>query len=196
MTELLKLIAHPVNLLNVGEDHLGVYPPLLHHPRHVLRRQEVRNSGKLLSGRECKLKVFSSVRGAGGLQRSKVECIGEEVVNECAEGEAVSPGLSEVVDCDTVVLPGPTLAPDEDGLHLGAEGLLPDNPELQSQARVCRHSSTFAVWVQSWCGILDLLDEAGHVLEEEIVKVLLLHVPELEGGLAAAHHPDAVCDLL
>ena len=50
--------------------------------------------------------------------------------------------------------------------------------------------------VQSWCGILDLFDEAGHVLEEEIVKVLLLHVPELEGGLAAAHHPDAVCDLL
>ena len=43
------------------------------------------------------------------------------------------------------VLPGPALAPDEDGLHLGAEGLLPDNAELQSQARVCRHSSTFAV---------------------------------------------------
>ena len=30
--ELLKLIAHPVDLLDVGEDHLGVYPPLLHHP--------------------------------------------------------------------------------------------------------------------------------------------------------------------
>ena len=112
------------------------------------------------------------------------------------------------------VLPGPALAPDQDGLHLGTEGLLPDDAQLQGQARVGRHASAFAVAgkrlecklyshnqsdylrVQSWSGILDLLDEAGHVLEEEIVKMLLLHVPELEGGLAAAHHPDAVCDRL
>ena len=111
------------------------------------------------------------------------------------------------------VLPGPALTPDQDGLHLGAEGLFPDNAELQSKARMCRHASAFAVSkdegvifdhgdslhylrVQSWCGILDLLDEAGHILEEEVVKMLLLHVPELEGGLAAAHHPDAVCDRL
>ena len=30
--EPLELVAHPVDLLDVGEDHLGVYPPLLHHP--------------------------------------------------------------------------------------------------------------------------------------------------------------------
>ena len=48
--------------------------------------------------------------------------------------------------------------------------------------------------VESRSRSFDFLNESGHVLEEEIVKMLLLHVPELEGGLAAAHHPDAVCD--
>ena len=38
--------------------------------------------------------------------------------------------------------------------------------------------------VQSGCRVLNLLDQAGHVLEEEVVKVLLLHVLELEHGLA------------
>ena len=38
--------------------------------------------------------------------------------------------------------------------------------------------------VQSGCRVLNLLDEPGHVLEEEVVKVLLLHVLELEHGLA------------
>ena len=112
------------------------------------------------------------------------------------------------------VLPGPTLAPDEDCLHLGAERLLPDDPELQGQARMCGHASAFAVtaiktnihvirWnfhfylrVKSWSGVLDLLNEARHVLEEEIVKMFFLHVPELEGRLvASAHHPDSVCEL-
>ena len=38
--------------------------------------------------------------------------------------------------------------------------------------------------VQPGCRVLNLLDQAGHVLEEEVVKVLLLHVLELEHGLA------------
>ena len=66
-------------------------------------------------------------------------------MNESAEGETVRPGLGEVADGDAVVLPGPALAPDQDGLHLGAEGLLPGDAQLDSQACVGRHSSTFAV---------------------------------------------------
>ena len=108
------------------------------------------------------------------------------------------------------VLPGPALAPDQDGLHLGTEGLLPDDAQLQGQARVGRHASAFAVAgkrlecklyshnqsdylrVQSWSGILDLLDEAGHVLEEEIVKMLLLHVFELESRFARLRHDEVI----
>ena len=66
-------------------------------------------------------------------------------MNESAEGETVRPGLGEVADGDAVVLPGPALAPDQDGLHLGAEGLLPGDAQLDGQACVCRHSSAFAV---------------------------------------------------
>ena len=44
--------------------------------------------------------------------------------------------------------------------------------------------------VQSWSGILDLLNEAGHVLEEEIVKMLFLHVFELESGFTRLRHDD------
>ena len=32
-------------------------------------------------------------------------------------------------------------------------------------------------------GVLDLLDEAGHVFEEEVVHILLVHVAELHHGL-------------
>ena len=50
--------------------------------------------------------------------------------------------------------------------------------------------------VQSGCRVLNLLDQAGHVLEEEVVKVLLLHVLELEHGLAGGlgGHGDGVAD--
>ena len=101
-------------------------------------------------------------------------------MNESAEGKTVRPGLSEVADGDAVILPGPALAPDQDGLHLWAEGLLPGDAQLDSQTCVGRHTSTFAVTetqkknkyvscelvyreglrVQSWSGILDLLNEA------------------------------------
>ena len=46
--------------------------------------------------------------------------------------------------------------------------------------------------VQSWGGILDLLDEAGHVLEKEIVKMLLLHVFELESRFARLRHDEVM----
>ena len=50
--------------------------------------------------------------------------------------------------------------------------------------------------VQPGCRVLNLLDQAGHVLEEEVVKVLLLHVFELENGLAGGlgGHGDGVAD--
>ena len=48
--------------------------------------------------------------------------------------------------------------------------------------------------VQSGSGILDLLNQAGHVLEEDVVKLLLLHVLQLErrSVLGASH--DAVVE--
>ena len=105
--EQLKLIAHPVDLLDVGEDHLGVYPPLFHHPRHVLGSQEVRHSGKLLSCRECELKVLLSVCRTAGLERSEVECIGEEIVDKCTESPTVSPGLGKILKLENNVRNAP-----------------------------------------------------------------------------------------
>lgn len=44
--------------------------------------------------------------------------------------------------------------------------------------------------VEPGSGVLHLLDQAGHVLEEEVVQVLLLHVLQLElGPVLAADHP-------
>ena len=40
--------------------------------------------------------------------------------------------------------------------------------------------------VESRSRIFDFLNESGHVLEEEIVKVFLLHVLELEDGFVGA----------
>ena len=39
-------------------------------------------------------------------------------MNESTEGQAIRPGAGEVGDLDILILPGPALAPDEDGLHL------------------------------------------------------------------------------
>ena len=114
------------------------------------------------------------------------------------------------LNLDVVVLPGPALTPDQDGLHLRRERLLPGDAQLQSQTCVCRHASTLAVSehqtlfqtkekyflnlrVESWSGILHLFNETGHVLEEEVVQVLLLHVLQLEGGLVASTHHPGVC---
>ena len=93
----LQLVAHSVDLLDVGEDHLGVDPPLLHHAGHVLRRQEVRHARELLAGGEGQLEVFPPVRGRLCPQRFVVECIGEEVVDKSTESSAVSPRLGEVL---------------------------------------------------------------------------------------------------
>ena len=96
-------------------------------------------------------------------------------------------------DVDVVVLSGSALAPDEDGLHLRGQGLLPGDAQLEGEARVCRHAAALAVGVEAGGGVLHLLDQAGHVLEEEVVEVLLLHVAELEHGFVApAHHGEAV----
>ena len=46
---------------------------------------------------------------------------------------------------DLVVLPRPALTPDQNGFHLGGEALLPGDAQLQGQAGVGGHASTFAV---------------------------------------------------
>jgi len=114
----LQFVAHPVDLLDVGEHHLRIKSSLLHHAGHVLRCQEVRNSGELLPGGECELKVSFSVLRTRCLQRSEVECVGEEVVNESTECETIRPAAGEVLDVNIVVLPGSALTPDQDRLHL------------------------------------------------------------------------------
>ena len=93
----LQLVAHPVDLLHVGEDHLGVDPALLHHAGHVLGCEEVRYSSKLLSCREGQVEVSPSVSSGLSLQGFEVKRLGEEVVNEGAEGQTVGPGLCEVL---------------------------------------------------------------------------------------------------
>ena len=45
--------------------------------------------------------------------------------------------------------------------------------------------------VESGSRVLNLLDQSGHVLQEEIVEVLLLHVLQFEGlFLASTDHDD------
>ena len=141
----LELVTHPVDLLHVGEDHLGVDPALLHHPAHVLGRQEVWHAGELLAGHEGQLVVLEAVLGRVALQGGVVEGVGEEVVDEGAEAEPAGPGLGEVDHVDVGVVSGPALAPDEDGLHLGAEGLLPGDAELDGQAGMGAHSAALRV---------------------------------------------------
>ena len=46
--------------------------------------------------------------------------------------------------------------------------------------------------VESWSRILDLLNQTGHVLEKEVVQVLLLHVLQLEDGFILGGHGDDV----
>ena len=93
----LQLVAHPVDLLDVGEDHLGVDSALLHHAGHVLGREEVRYSGKLLSCGEGDLEIPPSVRGRVSFEALEVKRLGEEVVYESTESQTVGPGLCEVL---------------------------------------------------------------------------------------------------
>ena len=47
--------------------------------------------------------------------------------------------------------------------------------------------------VQPWSGILYFLNESRHVLEEEVMEVLLLHVLQLKGGpVLASNHGDVL----
>ena len=46
---------------------------------------------------------------------------------------------------DLVILPRPALTPDQNGFHLRGETLLPGDAQLQGQAGVGGHASTFAV---------------------------------------------------
>jgi len=178
---MLQLVAHSVNFLHVGEDHLGIYSVFLDHATHVLSSQKVRDTSKLLSGSESKLIIFHSVLGCVNLESFEVESIGEKVVNECSESKTVGPGLCEVTDLDSVIFTGSALAPDQDGLHLGGEGLLTGDSELKSKTSMSSHSSTCAVWVKPWSGILYFLNESRHILKEQVMEVLLLHILQLEG---------------
>merc|ERR1712210_279795 len=71
----------------IGEDHLGIYPLLLHHRRHILCCQEVRYASKFLSGDKSNFVVLQSVPGRVDFEGVVVEGVGEEVVDEGAEGE-------------------------------------------------------------------------------------------------------------
>ena len=83
----LQLVAHPVDFLYIGEDHLGVDPALLHHPGHVLGCEEVRYSSKLLSCGEGEIEVSPSVSSGLSLQGFEVKRLGEEVVDLTEEEE-------------------------------------------------------------------------------------------------------------
>ena len=49
--------------------------------------------------------------------------------------------------------------------------------------------------VQSGSGILHFLNETGHVFQEEIVEMFLLHVLQLEDGFfATSDHDASVCE--
>jgi len=190
---MLQLVAHSVHFLHVGEDHLGIYSAFLDHAGHVFGGQEVRDTSKLLSCLESKLIVLHPVLWCVNTKGPVVESVGEEVVDKGAEGKTISPGLSEVTDLNIVVFAGSALAPDQDSLHLRGQGLLASDSELKSETSMGGHASTFAVWVQPWSGILDLLNEPRHILKKQIVEVLLLHVLQLEGwSVLAPNHLDVL----
>ena len=69
-------------------------------------------------------------------------------MDEGAEGEPAGPRLCEVDHVDVGVGARPALAPDEDGLHLGAQRLLPRDPQLDGKARVGAYTSAFGIPAQ------------------------------------------------
>ena len=49
--------------------------------------------------------------------------------------------------------------------------------------------------VQSGSGVLHFLNETGHVFQEEIVEMFLLHILQLQDGfLATSDHDGTVCE--
>jgi len=58
---ILHLVAHPVDLLDVGEDHFGVDSGVSDHGVHVFGSQEVGNASVPLSSLEGDFVVLSSV---------------------------------------------------------------------------------------------------------------------------------------
>jgi len=164
-----------------------------HHTLHVLCSKEIRNSSKSLSGLECKMVIgFSVLWGQFGIIKS----LWEEMMNKGTEGESIRPGVGEVLYFHIIILPSPALAPDQNSLHLGGHHLDTlsrgsENSEFQGNTSMSGHTSFLAVWVEAGGGVLCLLDETGHVLEEQIVHVLLIHVLQLQGrpaiSLCASH---------
>jgi len=188
----LVILEGPIDLLDVGKDDLGVEPARADHVVHVVAGDKVGDARQPLSGLEGKLVVGLPVARA---QLGEVKRLREKVVNEGTEGQTVGPAGGEVVDLDIIVLPGSALAPDEDGLHLGGHHLRSasvgsGDTEFKGDTGVSGHASTLAVRVEAGGGGLAFLNKSGHVLEEEIVHVLLVHVLQLDGGtglLSASH---------
>jgi len=58
---ILHLVAHPIDLLDVGEDHFGVDSGVSDHGVHILGSQEVGNACVPLSSLEGDFVVLSSV---------------------------------------------------------------------------------------------------------------------------------------
>lgn len=120
-------------------------------------------------------------------------------MDESAECESICPGVGEVFYSDILVIPASALAPDHHSLHLGrhhlqAGALGTDDTELEGNASMCCHSTALAVRVEARGGVLGFLDETGHVLEEQVVHALFVHVLEehvIGGvGLGRASHLD------
>lgn len=63
----LHFVTHAIDLLDIGEHHLGINPPVSHHGVHVVGSQEVRNA-RIASGTKTKELVYTvlylSVRNA------------------------------------------------------------------------------------------------------------------------------------
>ena len=173
-------------------------------------RQEVGYARKFLSSHEGQFVVFQPILRRVRFQGVEVEGIWEEVVDEGTEGKPTGPGLCEVDHVDVGVGASPALAPDEDGLHLRAQRLLPSDPQLDGKPGVCAYTSTFGIpaqrglrqgdqiimysRVQPRSGVLHLLNQPGHVLEEDVVQLLLLHVLQLERRSVLGPSHDAVVE--
>ena len=56
------------------------------------------------------------------------------------------------------------------------------NNDVSGKHTQCNQGVRICLRVGARRGVLDLLDEAGHVLQEQVVHVLLVHVAELHDG--------------
>ena len=97
----------------------------------VLRPLKSKDWGKKLCMRAQKARPLA--------QDCVKSCRGEREVTHSWECSLSYP------DVDLVILSGPALTPDEDGLHLRGQTLLPGDAELEGQAGVCGHAATLAV---------------------------------------------------